>query len=112
MFHVFLVGSAIVIWCKFLEPYVKPIYDRLCQYYPPLRSVGDQTGVWAGKIEKFGKKIGIRMPQSCPMLEENNRNKNDSSKVTQSFHGKIQHTFYSYYLRTRPAVQRANCIQM
>ncbi|CAF1407617.1 unnamed protein product [Rotaria sp. Silwood1] len=66
------VGLAIVIWCKFLEPYIKPIYDRLCQYYPPLKIVGDQIGVWTEKIEKFGEKIGIRMPQSCPMPKKNN----------------------------------------
>ncbi|CAF1523267.1 unnamed protein product [Adineta steineri] len=65
------VGLAIVIWCKYLEPYVKPIYERLCQYYPPLRVVGNQMGVWAGKVEKFGEKFGIRMPESCPMPKKN-----------------------------------------
>jgi hypothetical protein len=66
------VGLAIVIWCKFLEPYLRPVYERLCQLYPPLRAVGDQAGVWLGKVEKFGEKIGIRMPQSCPMPKKNN----------------------------------------
>ncbi|CAF0954165.1 unnamed protein product [Rotaria sordida] len=65
------IGLAIVIWFKYLEPYVKPIYERLCQYFPSLRIVGDQIGVWAGKIEKFGEKIGIRMPESCPMPKKN-----------------------------------------
>jgi hypothetical protein len=71
------VAIAIVIWCKFLEPYIRPIYEKLCQYYPPLRSVGNQIGVWAGKVEKFGEKIGIRMPESCPMPKR----KTDASKV-------------------------------
>ena len=61
------VGLAIVIWCKYLEPYVRPLYERLCQIYPPFRIVGDQIGIWATKVEKFGEKIGIRMPESCPM---------------------------------------------
>ncbi|CAF1239957.1 unnamed protein product [Rotaria magnacalcarata] len=65
------VGLAIVIWCKFLEPYIRPIYERLCQYYPPFRIIGDQMGTWAGKIERFGEKFGIRMPESCPMPKKN-----------------------------------------
>lgn len=61
------VGLAIVIWCKYLEPYVKPVYNRLCQIYPPLKCLGDQIGIWATKLEKFGEKFGIKMPESCPM---------------------------------------------
>jgi len=79
------VGLAIVIWCKYLEPYIKPIYERLCQYYPPLRIVGDQMGVWAGKVEKFGEKFGIRMPQSCPMPKKTN----DASKCPVSGNNKL-----------------------
>jgi hypothetical protein len=39
--------------------------------------VGNQMGVWAGKLEQFGEKIGIRMPQSCPMPKK----KTDATKV-------------------------------
>lgn len=28
-------------------------------------------GVWGGKIERFGEKIGIRLPESCPMPKKN-----------------------------------------
>ena len=101
------VGLAIVIWCKFLEPYVKPIYQRLCQYYPPLRSVGDQIGVWAGKIEKFGEKIGIRMPQSCPMPKKNN-----AAKVRKDLDGNLQHTLNCDCFRIRLALPLTNYIQI
>lgn len=75
------VGLAIVIWCKFLEPYVRPIYERLCQYYPPLRCIGEQITLWGQRLETFGEKIGIRLPESCPMPK---KNKNNASKVIHS----------------------------
>jgi hypothetical protein len=71
------VGLAIVIWFKFLEPYIRPIYEKLCQYYPPLRGLGDLLAIWMGKLEKFAEKFGIRMPESCPMPKK----KTDASKV-------------------------------
>ena len=66
------VGLAIVIWCKFLEPYVRPIYEKLCQFYPPLRVVGNQMGVWAGKLEQFGEKIWYSYATIMPNAKEKN----------------------------------------
>ncbi|CAF1318285.1 unnamed protein product [Adineta ricciae] len=77
--------TPIVIWCKFLEPYIRPIYERLCQYYPPLRIVGTQLGVWGEKLEQFGAKFGIRMPESCPMPKK----KTDPSKCPVAGNNKL-----------------------
>jgi len=88
------VGLAIVIWCKFLEPYIRPIYEKLCQYYPPLRIVGTQLQLWGTKLEQFGEKIGIRLPQSCPMPKR----KTDASKVRKSNEQVFRKMFFFFFV--------------
>ena len=78
------VGLAIVIWCKYVEPYVKPIYERVCRSYPQFRVVGNQLALLLGFIERCAEKLGLRMPQSCPMPKKSNRN--GTPKVTEELH--------------------------
>ncbi|CAF1106458.1 unnamed protein product [Didymodactylos carnosus] len=69
------IGIGIYVWYKFIEPYVRPLYNQLVIKFPFIKPYGDFLGEKIGqacqKLEQFGEKIGIRMPQSCPRPQAN-----------------------------------------
>ena len=61
-------GLAMVVCCKFIDPYMKPLYQSLCRRCPTIKTIADRlTNVGI----KLAEKLSIRMPDACPMGKQN-----------------------------------------